>query len=245
MKPAIFRDDTGNRRRRIAIELAAGAALAAAAWFGGIAPASAQVMVLAPPAPVYEVAPPPRVGYMWARGYWAWQYGRYVWVPGHWVVVARGVAPPPPPPAPVAQVMRLSADALFAFDRGSLADILPGGRAEIRDIAARLNATRVGHIEVRGYTDRLGSSAYNLELSQRRADAVKALLVQQGIPAERIDARGLGAQDPIAQCSDNQSRDSLISCLQPDRRVEIVTFARTGDRYAPPGPPPGPGMVTQ
>ncbi|WP_052408825.1 OmpA family protein [Paraburkholderia acidipaludis] len=245
MKPAISRDDIGKRRRRIAIELAAGAALAAAAGFGGIAPASAQVMVLAPPAPVYEVAPPPRVGHMWARGYWVWQYGRYVWVPGHWVVVARGAAEPPTPPAPVAQVLRLSADALFAFDRGSLADILPGGRAEIRDVAAKLSATRFGHIEVRGYTDRLGSSAYNLELSQRRADAVKALLVQQGIPAGRIDARGLGAQDPITHCSDNQSRDSLISCLQPDRRVEIVTFARTGERYAPPGPPTGPGMVTQ
>lgn len=252
MKPAIFRDhndsgnDKGKRRRRVAIEMAAGAALAASAWFGGIAPASAQVMVLAPPAPVYEAAPPPRVGYMWARGYWAWQYSRYVWVPGHWVVVTRGVAVPPPPPAPVAQVMRLSADALFAFDRGNLADILPGGRAEIRDVAAKLNATRFGHIEVRGYTDRLGSPAYNQALSQRRADAVKALLVQQGIPAERIDARGLGAQDPIARCSDNQSRDSLIACLQPDRRVEIVTFARTGgDRYAPPGPPPGPGTLTQ
>ena len=247
MKHAIFRNTVGNQHRRIAVGLATGAALAAA-WFAGIAPASAQMVVLAPPTPVYEAPPPPRVGYMWERGYWGWQYGRYIWVPGHWTMVARGAAVPPPPPAPVAQVMRLSADALFPFDRGDLADVLPGGRADIRDIAARLSATRVGHIEVRGYTDRLGSSAYNLQLSQRRADAVKALLVQQGVPADRIDARGLGEQDPITHCTDNQSRDSLVSCLQPDRRVEIVTFARTGNRYAPPprgyAPPPLPGAAT-
>jgi OmpA-OmpF porin, OOP family len=258
MKHALSRERAGSRRGLV-IALAAGAAFAAAC-FTGISPASAQVVMLAPPAPMVEVAPAPRVGYAWARGYWAWQYGRYVWVPGHWVMVARGVAvPPPPPPAPVAQVMRLSADALFAFDRGDLSDVLPGGRADIRDIAAKLRGTRFGHIEVRGYTDRLGSSAYNLQLSQRRADAVKALLVQQGIPADRIDARGLGSQDPITHCADNQPQDRLVACLQPDRRVEIVTFARAdnpgyvgnplgnptgnpGNRYAP---PPGPPMYTQ
>ena len=239
MKIAQLRDIAGNRRRRIAIGLATSTALAAA-WFAGSAPAEAQVVVLAPPTPVYEAAPAPRVGYEWERGYWGWQYGRYVWVPGHWSAVEQraGYAPPPPPvpAAQVSQVVRLSADALFAFDRGDLADIQPGGRADIRTIAAKLNASRFGHIEVRGYTDRLGSSAYNLQLSQRRADAVKALLVQQGIPADRINARGLGEQDPITQCSDNQSHDGLVACLQPDRRVEIVTFARTDDRYAPPRP---------
>ncbi|MCA7901632.1 hypothetical protein LGM39_19855 [Burkholderia cepacia] len=44
---------------------------------------------------------------------------------------------------PVAQGKRLSADALFAFDRGALADILAGGRADIRRIAATLSATRL------------------------------------------------------------------------------------------------------
>ncbi|MGS0893187.1 OmpA family protein [Burkholderia stagnalis] len=234
MKQTASRQAANPPRRRIALALAACGA-AAAAWFGNIAPASAQVMVLAPPAPVYEAAPAPRVGYAWERGYWGWQYGRYVWVPGHWTEVERR-AVVARPAAPVAQVMRLSADALFAFDRGDLADILPGGRADIRDIAAKLSATRFGRIEVRGYTDRLGAPAYNQQLSQRRADAVKALLVRNGIPADRIDARGLGEQDPITHCAGNQSHDSLVACLQPDRRVEIVTFARD-DRYGPPRRP--------
>lgn len=234
MKQPASRHDASNPRRRITLTLAA-CGVVAAAWFGDVAPAAAQVMVLAPPAPVYESAPAPRVGYAWERGYWGWQYGRYVWVPGHWTAVERRVVVAPPA-APVAQVMRLSADALFAFDRGDLADILPGGRADIREIAAKLSATRFGRIEVRGYTDRLGSPAYNLQLSQRRANAVKALLVQQGIPADRVDARGLGEQDPITHCADNASHDRLVACLQPDRRVEIVTFARADDRYALPRP---------
>jgi OmpA-OmpF porin, OOP family len=219
--------------RRIASGLVASAAFIAAC-FAGSMPASAQdIMVLTAPTARYESAPPPRVGYAWQGGYWGWQHGRYVWAQGQWIRAQRN-APVAPPPAPVSNVMRLSTDALFAFDRGDVSDILPGGRAQIRRIAEKLRTMRVGHMEVRGYTDRLGSSTYNLGLSQRRADAVKALLVQQGVPAERINARGLGQEDPVTQCSDSQPHDRLVGCLQPDRRVEIVTFARTDDRRLPP-----------
>lgn len=230
MKQANSRDFIGKRLRRIAVALAIGIAFVAA-WFADITPASAQVRMFMPPPMVREVVPPPRFGHAWVHGHWIWQHGRYVWVPGHWIVVRQGVPVLPPPP-PVAEVMRLSADALFAFDRASLADVLPGGRAEIRNVAANLNRADFGHVEVRGYTDRIGSVAHNLQLSQRRADTVKALLVRQGIPADRIDAIGFGMQDPITtHCSDSLPRDQLITCLQPDRRVEIVTFARPGRRY--------------
>ena len=229
LSPRIPRSPPG----RLASSLLAGGALVAVC-FGYAAPASAQVAVFAPPAATYEAAPPPRVGYAWQPGYWAWDHGRYAWIPGHWTGVAGGV-PVAPAPAPVSNVMRLSADTLFPFDRGDVADVLPGGRADIREIAARLSNTHFRRIEVRGYTDRLGSASYNLQLSQRRANAVKALLVQQGLPADRIDARGLGEQDPITQCSDSQPRANLVSCLQPDRRVEIVTFARAPGRPLPPG----------
>ncbi len=165
------------------------------------------------------------MGYVWQRGYWGWQHCRYAWVQSQWIRPVRS-APLPPPPAPVSNVMKLSTDALFPFDRGDVSDILPGGRSQIRRITGQLRTMRIGRMEVRGYTDRLGSSTYNLDLSQRRADAVKALLVQQGIPANRIDARGLGEKDSVTQCSDRQPHDSLVACLQPDRRVEIVTFAR-------------------
>jgi OmpA-OmpF porin, OOP family len=194
--------------------------------------ADAQVYVVPPPAPRYERIPVPRRGMAWHPGYWRWVGGAYVWSPGVWVQVlpAPGayqvvVPPPPPPPPPPPRVMRLSADALFPFDRGSVGDIRQRGLADIAQIAAQLRAQPFGHVEVRGYTDRLGGDAYNINLSQRRADAVKAVLIQQGVPAEKIRAAGMGSQDPIAQCS-NPDRDALIHCLQPNRRVEIVTYIR-------------------
>ena len=45
---------------------------------------------VAPPAPVYEVVPAPRVGWVWAPGFWEWRHGRHVWVAGHWVRERRG-----------------------------------------------------------------------------------------------------------------------------------------------------------
>jgi OOP family OmpA-OmpF porin len=228
----LFRVTARSAQHPVASGLLTGAALLATCLAAPL-PASAQVTVLAPPATRYESAPPPRAGYAWQQGYWGWQQGRYVWTQGQWISAPRG-RPLPPPPAPVSNVMRLSADALFPFNRGNVTDILPGGRAQIRTIAAKLRGTPFGRVEVRGYTDRLGSSTYNLGLSQQRAEAVKMLLIQQGVPADRIIARGMGPQESLTQCTNNQSQDRLVACLQPDRRVEIVTFARTGERPLPP-----------
>ncbi len=55
--------------------------------------ASAGVFVdidVAPPAPQVEVVPEPRVGYVWAPGYWEWRGGHHVWVGGHWIGERRG-----------------------------------------------------------------------------------------------------------------------------------------------------------
>ncbi|WP_243039691.1 YXWGXW repeat-containing protein [Dyella sedimenti] len=45
---------------------------------------------VAPPAPVYEVVPPPRPGYVWAPGYWRWEGHRHVWVHGYWIPARPG-----------------------------------------------------------------------------------------------------------------------------------------------------------
>jgi WXXGXW repeat (2 copies) len=66
-------------------------ALSAAALFGALVPAAAQVyggvyVQTAPPAPIYETAPAvPGPGYIWQAGYWRWNGYRYVWVHGHYV----------------------------------------------------------------------------------------------------------------------------------------------------------------
>jgi outer membrane protein OmpA-like peptidoglycan-associated protein len=221
------------------------AALAASAFFTGLAwteAANAQVVVMKPPMARHEAMPRHvRPGYTWRAGYWGWGRGRYVWVPGYWaggpayyaappVLVAPppryAAAPPMPPerPAPVAQVIRLPADALFHFDRGGPGDLLPGGPAAIADAAARLGELAYSHIEVHGYTDRLGAAAHNAALSRQRAETVRGMLIARGVPAESLSAIGMGSRNPVSRCG-KQPRDALVRCLQPDRRVEIVVYA--------------------
>ena len=74
-------------------------------------------------------------------------------------------------------------------------------------------------MNVAGYTDRLGSEAYNMDLSQRRADRVKARLAEKGVDAQ-ISAVGYGEAHQVKACS-NEKGNQLISCLRPNRRVEI------------------------
>lgn len=130
-------------------------------------------------------------------------------------------APTPPAPAPTvtAQPRILSADALFAFDK---AELSPTGRASLDEMAAGLRerGDRLRSVRVVGYTDRLGDDAYNRDLSQRRADAVKAYLVSQGVPGDRVITEGAGNSDPVKECHDT-SRAPLIACLAPNRRVAV------------------------
>jgi OOP family OmpA-OmpF porin len=76
------------------------------------------------------------------------------------------------------------------------------------------------HVHVIGYTDRLGSDAYNQKLSEQRAATVRDYLISQGISADRIDAEGRGEADPVKTCKD-RNRTRLIACLAPNRRVVV------------------------
>ncbi|MEP6549303.1 MAG: OmpA family protein [Gammaproteobacteria bacterium] len=139
--------------------------------------------------------------------------------------------PPPPPPPPVIEHRRVSfsADSLFSFDK---ATVRPEGRAALDRFAVELIGTKYGTITVEGYTDRLGSDAYNQRLSEQRAESVKAYLVDsKGIDAAKISAVGHGESAPVTkpeECRGEKRTPALIACLQPDRRVEIeVTGTQT------------------
>lgn len=135
-------------------------------------------------------------------------------------------APPPPPmvsaPAPVARKVSFSADSLFGFDQAAVSAT---GRQHLDAFAADLQGVRYDVIEVTGHTDRIGAHAYNQKLSTRRAEAVSSYLVSSGgIPASKISAKGVDGSDPVTKpgdCAEKMSREKLISCLQPDRRVDI------------------------
>lgn len=139
----------------------------------------------------------------------------------------RAPAPAPTPaPAPAPVVTTLSADSFFAFDSDVL---LPAGQRELDTLATSLSGTQYDVITVTGHTDRLGRQAYNLALSTRRAEAVKAYLITRGIQAGKITARGINGSNPVttmAACPGTVATPALIACLQPDRRVEVEVTAR-------------------
>lgn len=118
----------------------------------------------------------------------------------------------------------LGADALFDFDKWQLAHMKVHGRTHLDDITQKIHAygDNVGQIVITGYTDRLGDDMYNMNLSLLRAQTVREYLISKGVNSNNIIATGGGKSTPIKQCSDNQSRQALIDCLQPNRRVEIV-----------------------
>jgi OmpA-OmpF porin, OOP family len=140
--------------------------------------------------------------------------------------VAPPPPPPPPPPAPpVRKQVSFSADSLFDFAKDTLR---PAGKAALDGFAAQLRSDQFKLITVTGHTDRIGSHDYNQALSARRAETVKAYLVQIGIPADKIVARGVDGDDPVTKPEDCPGRGrtpQLIACLQPDRRVDVEVTA--------------------
>jgi OOP family OmpA-OmpF porin len=141
------------------------------------------------------------------------------------VVAPTPAAPPPPPPAPkppekVNIKVSLGADALFDSNKAVLR---PEGQAKLDELAAQLKDVKLDVITVIGHADRMGSAKHNQELSEQRAAAVKARLVEKGIEENRIYAEGKGEKDPVTKAADckGDKGKKLIACLQPDRRVDI------------------------
>ncbi len=121
---------------------------------------------------------------------------------------------------PPSQKISFSADALFAFDK---AELKPEGKAMLDDLVRQLNGASYESIVATGHTDRIGSAAYNQALSVRRANTVKEYLVGKDLWANRISAEGRGETQPVTAAADctGPRTAALITCLQPDRRVDV------------------------
>ncbi len=109
-------------------------------------------------------------------------------------------------------VITLSGSVLFASGKAVL---LPEAQTRLSQVADALLATREHHIVVEGHTDSRGTMALNIDLSQRRAEAVRAYLISRGYDADLITSMGIGPDRPIANNSSAEGRAN-------NRRVEIV-----------------------
>jgi outer membrane protein assembly factor BamE (lipoprotein component of BamABCDE complex) len=110
----------------------------------------------------------------------------------------------------------LNSDVFFAFNS---AELTAQGTSELNKMVETIDSQ--AEINVVGYTDRLGSEAFNLDLSQRRAESVRLSLINSGLSASRIKATGRGNTKFLQQCAP-MAREELIQCLAPNRRVEFL-----------------------
>jgi OOP family OmpA-OmpF porin len=154
------------------------------------------------------------------------------------VAVTQEPAPVAAAPEPqVIQKLTLSTDVLFPFNKSEL---LPGGKRKLDDLANTAQGADVDSVKVIGNADRIGSEQYNQKLSEQRAQAVKEYIAQKGVSEERVQAEGRGESQSVTgdQCQrmgpEKASNRKLVSCLQPDRRVEIEVL---GQRQASTGAP--------
>lgn len=124
---------------------------------------------------------------------------------------------------PGAKVERVGEGIQVTFESGLLFDfdsdrIRPDAAANFQELARSLNKFGNSNLLIVGHTDSQGDDAYNMGLSQRRANAASAYLQSQGVPASRISTSGRGESEPVAT-NDTEAGKQL------NRRVEVAIYA--------------------
>jgi OOP family OmpA-OmpF porin len=123
-------------------------------------------------------------------------------------------APPPPPPPAPAPPPRYNFELNIVHFRFDHADLTQGGIDSVKAVAATLKAHPEVNVDVTGHTDWVGTNAYNMKLSQARAETVRKLLVAEGVADSRISAKWRGEEEPIM---DNKT----VAGRAANRRTEI------------------------
>lgn len=156
------------------------------------------------------------------------------WKPGMAVPGCDGYVaatePEAPPPEETRQIVPAeehltlsddgSGEALFDFNKAQLRldsrEKLDGLIEHVKTFAT------VDRVVVTGHADRLGSDSYNMKLSRRRAEAVRDYLQDREIAdTSKIEVDARGESEPVVECDGVRSRKKLISCLAPNRRVQV------------------------
>jgi OmpA-OmpF porin, OOP family len=134
-------------------------------------------------------------------------------------VAPKSVTTKPAPVNPAVKTVQefritYKAQSLFDFDR---AVIKHEGRAELDQLVTRLKTVNTELIIAVGHTDSVGSDTYNLQLGQRRAEAVKQYLVSQGLEAGRVYTDSKGEREPVADNKTSAGRSR-------NRRVVVEVY---------------------
>lgn len=145
----------------------------------------------------------------------------------------QGLAGPLPPAlapvaaaAPVVAPAPQSVSVYFEFDRAELRD------AEAAKLEPLLKRA-FKRIDAVGHADRIGPAEYNMKLSARRADAVKAYLAARDVAPHAVHASAKGEGEPKSgdDCFDMgvelRRNEGLVRCLQRDRRVDVIVVSES------------------
>lgn len=129
---------------------------------------------------------------------------------------------------PGAIVERVGEGIQVTFDSGLLFDfdsdvVRPEARTNLRNLAASLDKYPGSDLLIAGHTDSVGTDAYNLALSDRRAEAAVSYLAAQGVARSRMRSRGLGETEPVAPNESDAGRSR-------NRRVEVAIYAGEAQR---------------
>jgi outer membrane protein OmpA-like peptidoglycan-associated protein len=123
--------------------------------------------------------------------------------------------------------VQITSDERILFDTGKSV-IKTDGKVYIKRVADILKTKTKANVEIEGHTDNVGNVKYNQTLSDARANSVKAALIQEGVEAKRIMAKGYGMTKPVAENTTPEGK-------QANRRTDIQVLGETVENIAPQG----------
>jgi len=123
---------------------------------------------------------------------------------------------------PQGATLTLQEDVLFRTDS---ADLRPGAIEKLRPLADYLRANPGVRVSIVGHTDSRGSDAHNQDLSERRADSVRAAFDEMGVTRARFRVEGRGEREPI-------TTNATAAGMRLNRRVEVTLLGQRADRFS-------------
>ena len=119
---------------------------------------------------------------------------------------------------PMAKDFVLSSDLLFGFGQSTIS---PRGQEAVRDLVKQIPNTQNASVQVIGHTDAIGSQASNQALGLRRAQSVRNLLVDAGLPGSSVSTASQGSSEPVSSGCSKLPQRQKVACYAPDRRVVV------------------------